>query len=76
MNDEWTAKTIKTGTEDWQSFHSFSFGKDGIDIYFPPYQVASYADGILTAMIPYGMVANLVIPEYRTALEIEYFARG
>ncbi|RWN15787.1 MAG: TIR domain-containing protein [Mesorhizobium sp.] len=76
MNDEWTAKTIKTGTEDWQSFHSFSFGKDGIDICFPPYQVASYADGILTAMIPYGMVANLVIPEYRTALEIEYFARG
>ncbi|UCI23997.1 TIR domain-containing protein [Mesorhizobium sp. B2-8-5] len=74
--DEWLIDTIKSGTENWDSFHSFSFGDEGIDLYFPPYQVASYADGLHTAKIPYAMVAKLVTREYRTALQIEYFARG
>jgi len=68
--------SIKTGTKDWQSFHSFSFGSEGIDIYFPPYQVASYADGFQAARVPYSMIGKFVRPEYVTALQIEYFVRN
>jgi len=42
---------IVSGTEDWSSFHNFTFSNDGIEFHFPPYQVASYADGIRIVLI-------------------------
>lgn len=39
------------GTKDWSRFQFYGFSKDGIEFYFPPYQVSCYADGVRTALI-------------------------
>lgn len=61
---------IERGTADWDDFRSFAFSDDGIELFFPPYQVACYADGAQSATVPYPIVAHLLREEYRGALKI------
>lgn len=63
-----TKARIDKGTNDWKSFHSFIFNLDGIEVMFPPYEVASYADGAHFTKIPYEELVNFMRPEYRAAL--------
>ncbi|MDW5313772.1 TIR domain-containing protein [Rhizobium sp. PL01] len=66
------AEMIDGGTNDWDCFECFTFGNDGIQIHFPPYQVGPYAAGPHTVEIPYKLVKNLIRSLYQSALDIEY----
>ena len=56
---------VKIGTEPIiENYSHFSFRDDGLKILFPPYQVASWADGEIEIMIPYSELHNIVKDEY------------
>lgn len=63
---------IERGTETWNDFAAFTFEDKGIELHFPPYQVASYADGPQTALVGYEKIAGFVSPIFKSALDIEY----
>ena len=63
---------IAEGTKEWKSFHSFSFQTDGIEILFPPYQVASYAEGSHVVKIPYHKIIKIMRSEFISYLNLEY----
>jgi hypothetical protein len=44
---------IREGTKGWDSFQNFSFEESGIAFQFSSYQVACYAAGMPTVIIPY-----------------------
>ena len=68
VDPEW----IDRGTADWNDFGAFTFGQEGINIFFAPYQVASYADGSHVVQIPYDCFAPLLRTEYAKALLVEH----
>ena len=69
---EYSEDWVNSGTEDWQSFQSFQFTKDGVEIFFPPYQIASYADGIKSVVVPYLALLDLVDKNFQHLLGIAY----
>ncbi len=71
-DQEW----IERGTDDWSAFAAFTFEDKGIEIHFPPYQVASYAAGPQTALVGYEKIAGFVSPVFKSALDIEYIGRA
>jgi hypothetical protein len=69
MSDiEW----INRGTEGWDDFRNFVFNPTGIVLMFAPYHVAAYAFGTQTAEVSYASIADLIRPEYRSALHIDF----
>lgn len=65
-----TKERIDDGTKSWKDFQSFVFADDGIELFFPPYQVASYADGTHFATVQYGELLALMRSEYKAALSL------
>jgi len=61
-------ETVLSGTEEWDSFGSFAFDEEGMEIMFAPYQVASYANGPQFVRLPYKDFAHLLLPLYKNAL--------
>lgn len=68
VDQEW----VENGTKEWSDFHAFTFEEKGIELHFPPYQIASYAAGPHTVLLPYEKFAHLVTPLFKSALDIEY----
>lgn len=55
--DNYSQETLVEGTNpDINNFKNFIFVKEGIKIYFEPYQVAPYSSGILSVTIPYHFI--------------------
>lgn len=50
---------INNGTTSWQDFRHFSFSDGSMSIHFPPYAVASFADGLQRVEIPFGAICHL-----------------
>lgn len=69
MQDDW----LMRGTKEWLDFRNFAFNSDGLQLYFDPYQVASYASGPQIVDIPFDAVKRLMKPWFRNALGIHYF---
>jgi hypothetical protein len=70
LEEEW----VRRGIEDWDSFQSFVFRENGIEILFPPYQVGSYADGAFEIEIPYRSLLQFIAREYKIALGVQYMS--
>lgn len=64
---------VEKGTENWDSFSAFVFGKEALDLFFSPYQVDCYAAGPQFASIDYKHLVMLMRKEYVEALGIEHF---
>lgn len=73
--DDFGKEWIKRGTQTWDSFGSCRFEKAGLTLMFPPYQVASYAQGSHVVEVPYEAVIEHIRPEFRSALGIDYLFR-
>ena len=57
---------VKQGTEAiLDNYKHFKFTDEGLNILFPPYQVASWADGEISIVIPYEEINDLLKEEYR-----------
>lgn len=57
-------KWVKEGTKPYDSnFDLFTFTGEGIHFHFPPYRVASYADGSFEIKVPYNDMVDLLNPE-------------
>jgi hypothetical protein len=67
--------TIINGTTHWEDFNAFTFGDDGIEVLFAPYQVAGYAFGSSAVTLPYEDIVELMRPEFQTVLGIRHLAR-
>ena len=63
---------IASGTETWDDFSDFLFTADGLDIFFPPYQVAAYAYGPQHVRIAYDLLTDLLLPLYAQLLDATY----
>ena len=63
---------VNEGTSDWDSFSSFTFNKDGLTIFFPPYQVGSYADGSHEVVVPFEAILQNMRYVYACAFDQEY----
>lgn len=72
VDEEW----VERGTKEWSDFHAFTFEEKGIELLFPPYQIASYAEGSHTALLTYEKIADLVSPIFKSALDIEYMGKS
>ncbi|MGB3537574.1 MAG: RsiV family protein [Mesorhizobium sp.] len=68
LDEDW----VRTGIEDWNSFSSFIFKENVIELYFPPYQIGPYAGGSFEVEVPYLAIKELMSREYQVALGIEY----
>ena len=56
---------IKDGVSaDSDNFKHFKFSDEGLDLTFPPYQVASWADGEVNIIIPYEEINSYLKEEY------------
>lgn len=53
---------INRGTESPRDLNTFWFTPDGVEFLFAPYQIASYAHGPHTVLIPYSAVLPLLRP--------------
>lgn len=62
---------VDEGIKEWKDFYSFIFASDGVEIFFPPYQVASYAEGSHSVKIPFEKVIKFMKNEFVSYLEIE-----
>jgi TIR domain-containing protein/uncharacterized protein DUF3298 len=67
----WT-EGIVSGTADWDAFGNFGFADSGLVLLFPPYQVASYASGSLSVLIPYDSIFPLLHRPYADALGLSW----
>lgn len=47
------------------NYSHFTFKKEGLEILFPPYQIASWADGEIKITIPYSDLNELLKDEYK-----------
>lgn len=57
---------VKKGTDPTiDNYRHFNFKDEGLEILFPPYQVASWADGEIKITIPYEEINDLLKEEYR-----------
>ncbi|HOI60368.1 MAG TPA: DUF4163 domain-containing protein [Candidatus Pacearchaeota archaeon] len=59
VDEEW----ITMGT-DSDSLEKFSLSENGLTMYFPPYQVASYASGTIICNIPFESMQDILSPEF------------
>lgn len=66
LSKEW----VFEGTQDWDSFMCSSFEKDGIELAFSPYQVASYAEGAQIAKVPYDDLKPLMLQWLKNSLDL------
>lgn len=62
------AANIEAGTADWDAFGYFGFTDSGMMLLFPPYQVASYAQGSFSVVVPYKAIFSLLHRAYADAL--------
>jgi hypothetical protein len=51
-------------SEKEENFKNFYITRDGITIFFPPYQVASYASGSKEVQVPLETLKNMLLPRY------------
>jgi hypothetical protein len=65
---------VESGTGAWADFRCYVPKEEGIEFLFPPYQVASYAEGPQFALVPYADIVDLIRPEYMSAFGIEHIA--
>ncbi|MCW2410861.1 MULTISPECIES: TIR domain-containing protein [unclassified Sphingobium] len=70
--NEFSREWVIRGTEGWEDFQNFVFSESGIEFLFPPYAIASYAEGPQTALVPYGSLTKLLHPHIVSALGVEY----
>ncbi len=57
---------VKKGTDPTiDNYRHFNFKDEGLELLFPPYQVASWADGEIKITIPYEEINDLLKEEYR-----------
>jgi hypothetical protein len=59
---------VVEGIGDWEAFQYFKFEPDGLVLFFPSYQVASYADRSFVVRIPYEKIAGLMPKVFVDAL--------
>ncbi len=64
--DDW----IINGTKNWSDFSNFYFTDEDIQFDFPPYQVASFADGVQTIMIKRELLLDYFKPIYAEMLKV------
>lgn len=63
--------TVREGTEaTFENFSHFTFMQSGLEILFPPYQVASWADGEIRIVIPYNELKGIIKDEYLKVSDI------
>lgn len=63
---------VKRGTDPTiDNYKHFNFKEEGLEILFPPYQVASWADGEIKITIPYEEINNILKEEYRNTSKEE-----
>lgn len=61
---------VDRGTETWSDFSSFAFREKGVDVLFAPYHVGAYVCGPQVVSVPYDLLAPLLEPHYRSALQL------
>ena len=64
---------VNSGTRAWEDFRAFVFNPEGIEILFPPYQVAAYACGPQFAKVPYQDIAGHMRPEFVDVMGLQHF---
>ena len=63
---------VKRGTDPTiDNYRHFNFKDEGLEILFPPYQIASWADGEIKIIIPYEEINDLLKEEYRNTSKEE-----
>lgn len=63
---------VKRGTDPTiDNYRHFNFKDEGLEILFPPYQIASWADGEIKITIPYEEIDDLLKEEYRNTSKEE-----
>lgn len=63
---------VKRGTDPTiDNYRHFNFKDEGLEILFPPYQIASWADGEIKITIPYEEINDLLKEEYRNTSKEE-----
>lgn len=68
LDEEW----VNSGTATWDSFDAFTFTEGGIQLSFPPYQVAAYALGPQFASVKYSEISEFMHRYYAHALGVRY----
>jgi hypothetical protein len=68
--------SIDSGTSEWRHFDKFVFKDEGVDILFPPYQIAAYVYGSNVVSLPYSLLAPLMAPQFVKALQLEKFIQS
>ncbi len=61
LNEEWVLEGTSYSEENYQHF---SLNEDGLNITFPPYQIASWADGEININIPYEKLKGILKEDY------------
>lgn len=61
LNEDWVNNGTKYSLENYELFY---FNKEGLNIVFVPYQVASWADGEIIINIPYDKLKGIIKDEY------------
>lgn len=65
-----SSNMVEEGTKPiFENYTHFTFRQDGLEILFPPYQVASWADGEIRITIPYKELKGIVKDEYLKIVE-------
>ncbi len=63
---------VKRGTDPTiDNYRHFNFKDEGLEILFPPYQIASWTDGEIKITIPYEEINDLLKEEYRNTSKEE-----
>ncbi|MCC2601574.1 TIR domain-containing protein [Sphingopyxis yananensis] len=71
LDEDW----VVSGTSSWSDFCNFIFAESGVEILFPPYQVAAYAFGPQMVKVDYDKLAKFMHKNYAYALGVEYLQR-
>lgn len=66
---------VEDGTKEWKDFSTFTFGAEGIEFLFSPYQVGPYAAGSHITAVPYSALVKHMSEIFRSALDLHYFDR-
>lgn len=67
FDDAW----VRDGTsKELDNFSHFNFTEEGMEIIFPPYQVASWADGEIKIIIPYKELKGILKPQFLKGVNV------